>query len=74
MHDWTTDPRTLAECLKDFACRLNGGKLRGSRAKGQEALAIRSARTYETLMEGRETPWEPVIRLAMVEAERRAKI
>lgn len=72
-YDWTTDPRPLADCLKEFGRRLNGGKIRGSREAGQAALAIRSARTYETLLEGRETPWEPTIRLAMVEAEKRAK-
>lgn len=71
-HDWTTDPRPLADCLREFGQQLNGGKIRGSRKVGQTALAIRSARTYETLLEGRETPWEATIRLAMNEAERRA--
>lgn len=73
MHDWTTDPRPLFDCLKEFGRLLNGGKIRGSRKVGQAALEIRSARTYQKLMEGHQTPWEPTIRLAMNEAERRAK-
>ncbi len=70
MHDWTTDPRPLADCLKEFGQRMNDGKVRGSRDAGQKALAIRSARTYQKLMEGHQTPWEPTIRLAMNEAQK----
>lgn len=73
MHDWTTDPRPLAECLKEFGRQLCDGKVRGSREAGQVALAIRSARTYQKLMEGHQTPWEPTIRLAMNEAQRCAR-
>ena len=73
MHDWTTDPRPLAECLKEFGQHMNCGKVRGSRPAGQKALAVRSASTYQKLMEGHQTPWEPTIRLAMNEAQRRAR-
>lgn len=72
-HDWTADPRPLAECLREFGQMLNGGNIRGSRKVGQTALAIRSARTYQKLMEGHQTPWEPTIRLAMNEAQRQTQ-
>lgn len=73
-HDWTIDPRPLRECLREFGRRMNDGATRGSRDAGQAALHIRSADTYAALLSTRyETPWEPVIRLAMVEAERRHK-
>ncbi|CAM5418935.1 hypothetical protein ATER59S_02361 [Aquamicrobium terrae] len=71
-HDWTADPRPLAECLKEFNRRINGGREYGSRKAGQAALGIGSAKTYAALHDGHVTPWEPVIRLAMAEAERRA--
>ena len=71
-HDWTADPRPLAECLKDFGRRLNGGRDYRARQAGQAALGIRSADTYAALLKGHQTPWEPALRLAMVEAERRA--
>ncbi|KQZ81861.1 hypothetical protein ASD64_08865 [Mesorhizobium sp. Root157] len=72
-HDWLADPRSLAECLKDFNRRLNGGAAKGSREAGQAALGIGSAGTYAALhKESYITPWERPLRLAMIEAERRA--
>lgn len=70
-HDWTTDPRPLSECLKDFNRRINGGREYGARETGAHALGIKAA-TYAGLLAGRPTPYEATIRLAMVEAERRA--
>ncbi|MBN9242417.1 MAG: hypothetical protein J0I98_06455 [Mesorhizobium sp.] len=71
-HDWTADPRPLSDCLKDFNRIINGGRVSGARMAGQTALGIRSADTYAALLKsGYSTPWEAVLRLAMVEAERR---
>lgn len=74
MHDWETDPRPLADCLKEWQAALNGGLSYGSRPVGQEALRIESAETYAGLLKGRATPYERTIRLAMtlIDRERRA--
>lgn len=71
MHDWTQDTRPLAECLKDFNLRINGGREHKARVAGAASLGI-PLTTYHGLMAGRPALYEPVIRLAMVEAERRA--
>ncbi len=73
MHDWTTDPRPLAECLKDFNLTINGGREHRSRVAGAAALGI-PLTTYHGLIAGRPALYEPVIRLAMVEAVRRATL
>lgn len=72
MHDWTKDPRPLSECLKDFGRRLNGGAVKGSRDAARLAIGIESDGTYRNLLNGQSTPYDATIRLAMVEAERRA--
>lgn len=69
-HDWTRDPRPLPDCLKDFSRRINGGRDYGARDAGAKSLGIKSA-TYIGMLNGRPTPYEHTIRLAMIEAERR---
>lgn len=69
-HDWTTDPRPLAECLKEFNRAVNGGRTGGSRVAGQKALGATPS-TYTGWLAGRIATNETIIRLAMVEAERR---
>lgn len=64
-HNWETDPRPLAECLREWHIRLNGGREYGAREVGQQALRIASKRTYAHLMDGRSTPYEPMIRRLM---------
>lgn len=64
-HDWEADPRSLADCLKEWSIALNGGKRYGARIVGREALRIRSADTYAGLLRGRPTPYEPTIRRLM---------
>jgi hypothetical protein len=71
-HDWTSDPRSLADCLKDFSRRANGGREYGSREAGARALGIKGT-TFIGMLNGRSTPYEQTIRLAMIEAERRSK-
>lgn len=73
-HNWPDDPRPLSECLKEFDRRMNDNRTSGSRKAGQAALFIGSAKTYSALHDGHITPWEPTIRLAMVEAERRTPL
>jgi hypothetical protein len=72
MHDWETDPRPLADCLKEWQVRLNGGREYGAREVGRAALRIRSADTYAGILKGRATPYEPTIRLTMTLIDREA--
>lgn len=69
-YDWTADPRPLADCLKDFSRRVNDGREYGARDAGAKALGIK-ATTFIGMLNGRPTPYEHTIRLAMIEAERR---
>lgn len=71
LHDWTRDPRPLSACLKDFGRRLNRGAVKGAREAGRAALGIESEGTFRNLLDGKPTPYENTIRLAMVEADRR---
>ena len=40
MSDYVTDPRPFAECLKDFALRLNNGNNYGSRPLAEAELCV----------------------------------
>lgn len=71
-HDWTTDPRPIADCLKDLGRRITGGRARGSQDAVVEMLGIPKT-TYRGWLNGRPVPHEQMLRLAMVEIERRAK-
>lgn len=64
-HDWETDPRPLAECLKAWQVALNEGNVYGARQVGQEALRITSASTYAGLLNGRPTRYEAPLRRLM---------
>lgn len=65
MHDWESDPRPLADCLKEWNVTLNGGREYGARKVGQDALRIKSTATYDGLLKGRSTPYEQTIRRLM---------
>ena len=71
MHDWTTDPRPISDCLKDLSRRINGGRTRGSRDALASMLGIPKT-TYIGWLNGRPVPHERMLRLAMIEIERRA--
>lgn len=51
-HDYETDPRPLAECLKEWQMALNGGKVYGARKIAERELRVDS-RTYDGWMTGR---------------------
>lgn len=72
MPDWETDHRPLADCLKEWQTALNGGQRYGARKVGQEALRITSADTYDMMLKGRSTPYEPTIRRLMTLIDRQS--
>jgi hypothetical protein len=70
-HDWATDPRPISDCLKDLGRRINGGRARGSHDALAGMLGVPKT-TYRGWITGRTVQHERMLRLAMIEIERRA--
>ncbi len=64
MIDYETDPRPLADCLKDFAARINDGKTYGARPKAAKELRAPEA-TLKGWMDGRPCGHEAMLRRLM---------
>ncbi|WP_420961094.1 hypothetical protein [Brucella sp. IR073] len=63
-HDYETDPRSFADCLKDFSLRINGGSAYGSRQKAAEELRVPATRINDWML-GRTCPYEQAFRRQM---------
>lgn len=61
MTDYEADARPFAECMKDFAAKLNGGKTYGARPIAAAALRI-PEKTLQNWMDGRTCPHEASFR------------
>jgi hypothetical protein len=64
MTDYETDPRPFADCLKDFAAAVNGGKSYGARPKAASELRV-SGTSLRNWMEGRPCSQEMSFRRLM---------
>lgn len=64
MTDYETDPRPFADCLKDFAATVNGGKVYGARGAAATALRVADT-TLAGWMAGRACSQEQAFRRLM---------
>lgn len=64
MSDYEADPRPFADCLKDFALRVNGGTVYGSRPKAAAELRVKE-KSLQNWMDGRTCPQEASFRRLM---------
>lgn len=64
MTDYETDARPLADCLKDFAAILNGGKSYGARPIAATELRV-NVTTFKGWLDGRPCAQEASMRRLM---------
>lgn len=64
MTNYESDPRPFADCLKDFATTINGGKTYGARGIAAKALRVGNT-TLAGWMAGRACAHETAFRLLM---------